>query len=68
MLDAVYKRLRFRTYKLLLLHLIEETDHDTKKTFLEQTLGKMDNDDTFLKSVRFSDDEIFPSEWYDKQV
>ena len=66
--DNAWCCVRFRTYKLLLLHLIEDTDHDSKKTFLEQTLDKMDNEDTFLKSVWFSDDEIFPCEWYDKQV
>jgi hypothetical protein len=49
--DAVCKCLRCRAYKSLLPQLIEETDRDTKKAYLGQTLDKMDNDDTFLKSV-----------------
>jgi len=51
--DAVYKCLHCRAYKFLLPQLIEEIDRDTKRTFLGQTLDKMDNDDTFLSQCDF---------------
>ena len=51
--DAVYKCLPCRAHKFLLPQLIEETDRDTKKTFLGQTLDKMNKDDTFLRQCIF---------------
>jgi hypothetical protein len=46
--DDVHKSLRLRVYKLQLCQHIKPADHDATKTFYEQMLDKIGNNESFL--------------------
>ncbi|KAJ4439097.1 hypothetical protein ANN_15054 [Periplaneta americana] len=56
---VLHKRLRLRAYKLQLHQMITPNDKLERKRFAETMLDKVDDDDTFLTRVCFSDEATF---------
>ncbi|KAJ4432019.1 hypothetical protein ANN_20633 [Periplaneta americana] len=56
---VLHKRLRLRAYKLQLQQMITPNDKLERKRFAETMLDKVDDDDTFLTRVCFSDEATF---------
>lgn len=56
---VLHKRLRLRAYKLQLHQMITPNDRLERKRFAETMLDKVDDDDSFLTRVCFSDEATF---------
>lgn len=57
--DVVHKRLRLRCYKLQLLHALKPDDRPRRRRFAEQILELIENDETYLSKIGFSDEATF---------
>ncbi|PSN31536.1 hypothetical protein C0J52_26409, partial [Blattella germanica] len=53
--DVVHKRLRLRCYKLQLLHALKPDDRPRRRRFAEQILELVENDETYLSKIGFSE-------------
>ena len=57
--DIVYKSLRLRAYKLQLLHHIKPDDHRKRTDFAVEMLSRIEENDSYLDLVLFSDESTF---------
>ncbi|GBL92052.1 hypothetical protein AVEN_102601-1 [Araneus ventricosus] len=57
--DVVHKKLRLYAYKLQLLHELKPDDKPRLRTFAEEMLQKMEDDENFLQCVIFPDEATF---------
>jgi len=57
--DIVHKRLRLHAYKLQLLHHIKPNDHRKRTDFAVEMLSHIEENDSYLDLVLFSDESTF---------
>jgi hypothetical protein len=57
--NIVHKRLRLRAYKLQLLHHIKPDDHRKRTDFTVEMLSRIEENDSYLDLVLFSDESTF---------
>lgn len=53
------RRLAFKPYKLQLVQALTENDKEVRKQFCEFLIHDLDNDESFLSKIVFSDEETF---------
>lgn len=57
--DILHKRLKFRAYKIRLLHQLKPNDRPLRLNFANEMLVRIDENPTFLQNVLFSDEATF---------